>query len=505
MDFNSEKLSFDRTEKRNYTLNVSAKELIDDCAKLLTVNAFACCNRCEMLNNEVLIEGIINFCAIIRNDQGIKKIERSERFSINETCQGATPKSYMLATADCEKVRGYIEAGNLMLNSAVNISAILITPVEVDCYQDIDGDEFRKKEQEICLNKIGYTKNIRFSVTEEKELSPRVPEVDQILSVTSSVCVKEAHISTGQLIIGGEVSLQTVYNSVDEYEPIVQVTDNFDFSHIIELKDIDMGNPIVNLSVEEISTSVLPNEQGEMRRITYSVGLCGYVYTTENNVCKVITDMYSISQKINCTMKNIDITELSESISVSTSKNIPVKVPENKTPIARINSVSFMPSVISCEMDMLKAIVKCNGEVSVVYTASGTGETDGFNTSVNFDIGVDSVQFNDIKDILATISLKDMQAVLLAGNEVEIRAGFFADFVPQKTEKSSVISDISIDEECDFPEFGIIIYNVQKGENLWDICKKYGVDIDEIKKLNNDLSDNPEANRKIYIFRKLAV
>lgn len=505
MEFNSEKISFDRTEKRNYNLNVSAKELIDDGTKLLTVTAFACCNRCEMLNNEVLIEGIVNFCAIVKNDAGIKRIERSERFSINEMCQGATPKSYMLATANCEKVRGYIEAGNLMLNSGINISALLITPVEIECYVDIEGDEFRKKQQNINLNKIGYTKNIRFAVTEEKELSPRVPEVNQILSVTSSVGIREAHISAGQLIIGGEISLQTVYNSIDEYEPIVQVTDNFDFSQIIELKDIDSGKPIVSLSVEETGTSVLPNEQGEMRRITYSIGLCGYVYTTEDVSCSVITDMYSVNKKLNCAVKNIDITELSDKISVSASKNIPVKLPENKTPIARINSVSFLPSVINCETDLSKAIVKCNGEVSVVYTASGTGETDGFNTSVDFEIAVDSVQFNDMNGVLASLSLKDMQAVLLAGNEVEIRSGFSVDFVPQKAEKCCVINDIKVDEESELPEFGIIIYNVQKGESLWDICKKYGVDIDEVRKLNNDLSDNPEQNRKIYIFRKLAV
>ena len=162
MDFNSEKLSFDCTEKRNYSLNVSAKVLIDDDAKLLTVTANACCNRCEMLNNEVLIEGVQNFCAVIKDENGIKKIERSERFSLNETCHGATPSSYMLASANCEKVRGYIEAGNLMLNSTVNISGLLITPNEIECFTDIEGDEYRKKEQEINLSKIDYRKNIRF-------------------------------------------------------------------------------------------------------------------------------------------------------------------------------------------------------------------------------------------------------------------------------------------------------------------------------------------------------
>ena len=278
MDFKCKKLNFDQGEKRHYNLNISCKELIDDSVKLLAVTANSCCNRCEMLNNEVLIEGVVNFCAIVKDDNGIKKIERSERFNVNEICQGATPNSFMLASSDCVKVKGYAETGNLMLNCVVDISAILINPCEIECYSELDDEEFRKKTNTVKINKVEFKKNIRFSVTEEKELSPRVPEIDEVLSVNASVNVKEAHISAGQLILGGEICLQTIYKSTDEYEPVVQVTDNFDFTHILELKDVTDTTPIVKLSFEDVNTSVLPNDQGEIRRITYTIGLCGYVY-----------------------------------------------------------------------------------------------------------------------------------------------------------------------------------------------------------------------------------
>ncbi len=505
MDFKCEKLYFDSTEKRSYNLNVFAKELIDNNAKLLTVTANSCCNRCEMLNNEVLIEGVVNFCAIVKDENGIKKIERSERFNFNEICHGATPTSYMLASSDCHKVKGYIETGNLMLNCTVNISAILINPLEIQCFNELDGDEFRKKLSNVKLSKLDYKKNIRFSVTEEKELSPRVPEIEQILTVNASANVKEAHISAGQLIMGGEICLQTVYKSVDEYEPIVQVTDNFDFTQIIELKDAKDSLPIVKLCAEDIHTSILPNEQGEYRKITYNVGLCGYVYSLGIEEASVITDVYSVKNKLNCKNNNVEFIELCDKITSSVSKNIQVRLPENKTPIARINAVSFNPFSEKCIVDKTKMTVKCFGEVSCIYSASGTGETDGFNTMVEFDIVTDSMQFNDAEACFVNLSLCDMQAVLISGNEIEIRAGFNMEFIPQKLNECNVVNDIQVDEQNNYDEFGIVVYNVQKGEQLWDICKKFGVDIDEIKKLNNDLNDNPEENRKIFVFRKLAV
>ena len=505
MDFNCEKLSFDKTEKRNYSLNISAKELINDETKLLTVTANACCNRCEMLNNEVLIEGVVNFCAILNDENGVKKIERSERFSLNEVCHGAVPSAYMFANATCEKVRGYVETGNLMLNCTVNISSLLITPCEIDCYMDIEGNEYRKLQQELEINKINFKKNIRFSVSEDKELSPRLPEINNILSVTPSVNVKEAHISAGQLIIGGDILLQTVYNSVDEYEPIVQVTDNFDFSQIIELKDIDSGNATVKLSIEEVATNVLPDEHGEIRKITYSIGLCGYVYTCESEQICVISDLYSINNKLDCDFKTANITQVGEKFTYSTSKNIKVKLPENKMPVSRINSVSFMPSIIDKEINGSKLHVKCIGEVCAIYTVSGSGETDGFNSSVEFDIMMDSLQINDADDVLINLCINDMQAILISGYEIEVRAGFDLEFITQKIKQCNIVSNVTVSENSDMPEFGIIIYNVQQGESLWDICKKYGVDIDEVKKINNDLSDTPQANKKIYIFRALAV
>ncbi len=505
MDFKCEKLYFDQAEKRNYSLNVSCKELIDDNVKLLTVTANSCCHRCEMLNNEVLIEGIVNFCAIIKDENGIRKIERSERFNFNETCQGATPTSYMLASCDCNKVKGFTETGNLMFACTVNISAILINPCEIECFNELVEDEFRQKTNTVKLNRFDFKKNIRFSVTEEKELSPRVPEIEQVLSVNASANVKEAHISAGQLIMGGEICLQTVYKSVDEYEPVVQVTDNFDFTQIIELKDVNDSKPIVKLSSEEVHTSILPNEQGEFRRVTYNIGLCGYVYSLSCDETTVLTDVYSVRNKLNYQFKNVDFTEISDKFTSTVSKNIQLRLPENKTPIARINAVSFNPVVDKCTIGSSKAIVKCFGEVSCIYTASGTGETDGFNTLVEFEILSDSIQFNNIDACFVNLGLCDIQAVLVTGNEIEIRAGFNLEFIPQLLSQCNVISNIEIDENDNFGEFGIVVYNTQKGENLWDICKRYGVDVEEIKKLNADLTDNPEENKKIYIFRKLEV
>ena len=507
MECNRETVKFDCFDTRNITVKVSAKELLEEGAKLLGVTALACCGRCEMLNNEALVEGIVKFCAIYKTAEGeIRKIERSERFGVNETIPGVMPKSYMLAKAEAEKVRGYVEAGSLMLTCSVYITGTLITPYQRELLTDLSGDDIRKREETVMLNCVSFTTPLRFTVTNDTELSLRVPEVKEILCINAGATVNEAHLSAGQLILGGQIPLQTIYHSADEYEPVIQVSDKIDFSQLIELKNVEGGSsPIVHLSVEDITVTVTPNAEGENRVLTYSVMLCGYAYMTEAKECTLINDAYSTGGGLECTRETIKLSCTKEPVTCAVNQHISVPIPEGKTPISRISSVNFTPVITACRMLDGRAELEGRGEVSVIYMASGSGELEGFNVTVPIRLLCDNLDFEEDTQMMANVSLTDMQAVLVSGGEVEIRAAFSAIFLPCACEDSEIITDARQGDACDMPEFGIIIYMAQKNETLWDICKRFGADMEEVRALNPDLSDVPQQGQKIYIFRKLQV
>ncbi len=504
MDLNIEKLRYNSVKKRNFTTNVSSKESIDENAKVLCVNASVSCGRSEILNNEVVIEGIVKYTAILKLNDEIKKIERSERFTINENVMGINPDSRMITSPTVDKIRGYTETGKIMFSCTVNVLAILISPNEITYVNEVNED-YRKKEKTIRCFDTQLIKNLRFNLNENTELSPRLPEIKEILSSNASVTVKEAHISAGQLIIGGDVSIQTVYNSLDEYDPVVQVTDKFDFSQLIDINENNVKNPFVILNVEEININIKANEQGEMRCNEYNIGLNGYVFAGENVEKSVISDAYSLKNQTECTYNEINYSLIDSEINSVLSKSISINVPENCNPIARICSVTFVPEIVESKIIDSKAIIKCTGDASVIYTASGTGEINGFNTTTSFDITFENVSLSDAKDIYVYLSIIDMQAVLISGNEIEIRAGLNLKAIPQNMVKETIITDIKNSEKNNFPEFGIIIYNVQRNDNLWDICKKYGVDETDVLKLNPDISEKLSVGDKIYLFRKLEV
>ena len=110
----------------------------------------------------------------------------------------------------------------------------------------------------------------------------------------------------------------------------------------------------------------------------------------------------------------------------------------------------------------------------------------------------ENVILNGAEDIFAYVSLTDMQAVLVSGPEIEIRAGLNVKAIPQCNVNERIVTDIKISETNDFPEFGIIIYNVQRNDSLWDICKKYGVDEEDVIKLSKEVIEEFIQNKKIF-------
>ncbi len=503
MEQNRENIRYDLFEACRMSTNITAKELVEEGTVLLNASASACIGRCEVLNGEALVEGTVRFCAICKKD-GIKKYERTERFTLNEKL--GAQNGTLIAKAEAGKVRGYIEAGNLMLTSEITVTGTAVIPVEKELLVSLGGNDVRLQEEEIQLDSVKFNIPLRFAQTCSSTLSPRVPEPKEILCAAACVDAREVHISAGQLIIGGEIMLQTVYSSDDGYEPIVQLTDKCEFSYIADIADAgEIENADASLCAENISVSVEADENGEARKLIYTCELCGYAFGTEHFSVNTVRDAYSTKERFECKKDKLRHSSFGEKTRVRLDARISVKVPETKPTIARLHSAVFIPGTAECKFVHSKAVFGGTGEVSVIYMASGTGETEGFNAQVPFELACDGMRFDTAEKAIADISLTDMQAAMISGTEIELRIAFEADIFPYSNEEKEIVDGISISETDDMPEFGIIVYNVGASESLWDICKKFGVDESDVRSLNPELGDVPERGDKIFIFRRLAV
>lgn len=495
MSMKQETLTFDRMMPWCAETGVSAKELSEDGLTLLTVSASACCGRAEVLKEEILAEGTVTFCALLRTREGdVKSLTRTERFSFNKKTNGdAGDKAHLLLKAEAGSVHGYQEAGSLMFSCRVRLSGLLIVPGTLTVPVLSDGGCFLKK-QKVDLLRVPLIRSLRFSVPADTVLSPRMPEVKRVLNCQASVCVREAHLSAGQLILGGDLLTQTVYEAADEYEPVVEVTDRSEFSQLLDIGDASPSLKLfVSLSPEDVAVTIDKTEDGEMRKLVFSVLLCGYVFGTMSEEKELITDAFSTEETLNCQVETPVLTVPAEPVKGSANRRLIVPLPDNKPAMARINAVTF--SVISGPFGE-----NGNGcaDVGVLYTAAGTGELEGF--SVCLPLPDDGIRQEGPG--YSSAVLKDMQAVLLSGHEAEVRFGLENETLPLAETDQPVITGITA-EKREPSEFGLIVCLVQPGETLWTIAKRYGVAPETLLNMNPGLTETPEIGRKICVFRKL--
>lgn len=504
MDCKNEIIKFDAVDTKKILTSVSGKEAVSPGAMVLSCVANACCGRCETLSGEAILEGAVNFTVVLNEEGEIRVCEHTERFAVNEKIDGIVPKTKMLSSANAQNVKAIVEAGNLHISANVEICATVISSNEAEVCSEFIGDDVIKKGEEICYSNVDFASNLRFSVNGETSLSPRLPEVERVLSTNATAFVEEAHIASGQLVFGGSIHFQTVYLSLDEFEPIVQVCDKIGFSQIIDVDALD-ATPEINLCVEEITAQVVTSEEGLRNVLSYSAMLCGYTFSFNKHSIEIIDDVFSTTHYVETIKKKIDTTLLNEKISSKISQHFDVMLPAGKTPIARINSVNFSPFGCKAIIENSRATIDASAEVSVIYTAAGTNVLDGFNVNVPLKIVYDDSQLRDVKDALIKLNLIEMQAMLSSGNEIEIRATMMIELIPIDKIEKEIISQINVGQMREPEEFGLVIYFAEDGETLWDIAKKFAISIDELLAINPDIKETVKKGDKLYIFRQLKV
>lgn len=497
MEISKENIAYDRIIRKRFSVSVNGKESIGEGVKTVAVTARAYTGRCEVLSGEIIAEGYAVFTVLYTDEEGnIRKKEHTERFTESEGCDGAEPNTRIFTVCTVSKVKAYTEAGTVMFSATVNMSNILFTKENRELIK-AEGD-LNKKEDIFIANECTFAQQLRFSLTEKKELSPRLPEAEEILTVSFCPKITDVRISAGQLIIGGEAQVQTVYRSDDEYEPVVQITDRIEFSRITDING-EGDTAEVFLTAESAVAEIETDENGEKRSINYDFDLCGYAYSVQKKEFAYLSDAYSVTNKTEVKKERFTVNSQENGIPFNAVGSLSVRLPENKPPVSRISAVYFSPDFSESEEKGNKTVISGTADVSVAYQSSGSGETEGFCITVPVKIDVDCT------GIPFCCEVTDMQAVLISGGEIELRYTVTGKMYEINLFEAEAVTDICDKGERETDEFGIVIYTVRKNETIWDICKKFGVDEKSIRAVNEDMKSEPDAGDKIYIFKPIAV
>ncbi|MBR3750546.1 MAG: DUF3794 domain-containing protein [Clostridia bacterium] len=473
--FNSDKLQI-LTTKEKLRLTVPLDNVKQS---ILCANASASVNSCRILACDVRAEGEVRVSVIVEGEE-FDTLHIEQDFSSTISLErDATVHAFARVTSCRVKRQG----SSAVVDVELSVKFICITDISCDVITSATGIETVKRNLESDVLVGIFTQDVQ--VNEDIELNVRMPQIKQCLLVSPSAVVDKVMLTDDSVMLSGDVILSVLYSCGDEYEPITQVADRLPFSAVIPAQGVDPSDTaIITIQVRDGGVMPKENQQGESRVLACDLSITCTACITRKNTIEAVTNAYSITNMLECTQEQMNLSSLSE-CKKQQSVRVTLEKPEEMPPIARVCGVNAFTDITKVHPYNGGVSVKCRSCFHVVYIVSGSGEMAGFDAVEEYEINIDCPCSTD-SSVEVMLENELLQAALISGSKCEIRMVFGAELYISDPSSANVIKSIEQGQERE-PMRGIFLYITQPGDDLFTVGKQLGVSIEDILALNPEL------------------
>ena len=290
--------------------------------------------------------------------------------------------------------------------------------------------------------------------------------------------------------LSGELVLFIIYLPEEENMPVQWIDSVINFSGIIDAEGCneEMIHDI-NVSLAEMSVDIKPDYDGEQRIFEVDAVLNLDMRIYEEDSIDILDDVYSPSidlipeRKIasgeSLVMKNSSKCRVSEKVSVDTGKG---RILQICNTFGKVCIDNIVPDEDGLNIDgaVEVNVLYISGDDNMPFCSSQAVIPFSHKADIK---GMDMDMVYSVKH-----SLEQLSSIMTSENEVEVKAVISMDITVLNKVDESVITSVS-EQEIDINKIkdmpGIIIYNVNKGDSLWSIAKKFHTSVDSLKSIND--------------------
>lgn len=354
-----------------------------------------------------------------------------------------------------------------------------------------------KMSKDSFFNIIEY-KSDMFETREDIMLPEGLPGANEILRVSNDIVNTEYKVSYNKILVKGEIKTDIVYtsssdnNEIYNYETNIPFTGMIEFSNISDNSKFDIKYSLGNFEIN-LDTS---NDTGRMINVSADVNVDAILY--EEKEIEYIEDFYSMEDDLEYESNGINIVKNKENIekSIMLKDNVGV-VPD----MARLLDYTVDISNLTTKISGGNIYINGNIKVNVMYEMADNRKIE----SKTYDLLVDEVIeiSKDIDEKYINVNIEVIKGIVrINGTNIEANIELLVSIEVDNVENINEINNIK-EEKIDTSMFDSMnIYIVKKGDNLWDIAKKYKTSVAKIANIN-DLSDENKLDigQKILIIR----
>lgn len=387
-------------------------------------------------------------------------------------------------------VRGRIDAGIKTWKELPSAPELSETGFATDVSPEM------KREKIICMTPFSVRKS-DFELSEDISLEG---EADEIIYCDAEIEISDCRVTNGGAEVKGSVNADVIYYDAMSGEP-VHVARRIPFSNFIELPDTLTGDAhsAACAYIRSVDCNISGDNSGENNKIELDIGYAISVNGAAETDCSYVSDMYmpaysldteservNFSGEVNNSVKNIRVESCSESALDEGSKVMFVLVRP------QIESVSDGDGVKKALGSSLINVVYKNADSSVS------------SRSFSGDFEIDLSDISDFDEYIFLVratsrTAKNSESALCVGYDLEANILSWKNTAGEMIRSANVMP---IEDEKERKPF--TLYYPASDESLWDIGKKYNVNVSSIAEANSLEPDSDERPKVIIIPRNNA-
>ena len=466
----------------------------------------------KVSSQTVWVTGHLNFVVLYRSeDNRIESFTDSVNFG---------EKLFMedLEESDSVRLKGKLEDLNI---SAINsrkvavralfgITAVCEKTVEEDVVSGLEADDtFQQKKETRQVLTLAASKRDILRIHNDITLPQSSPNIHTIIYENVDVRNLESACTTGQVQIRGEAHVSILYRSTEDQMEWYETMAPFSGSVDVEAGN---GQPISEIFCNPGEYELVPAEDydGEMRSLSLNQALDVDIRLWEEKDVEILSDVYSLSEKLNPQIKPISVWKLLVKNESKLRVAEQLSLEEGQERILQLCSCEG-----NVELDSVEQVengLKVEGilTVNILYATS-----DDHSPIAHAGEQLPFTQIIDVpgmKEEMTGICCElqpgiDQLAVnLMDSGRFEVKAAVSVTAFVLKEEYLDKITEIR-EEPLDAVELlnqpGITGYIVKKEEQLWDIAKRFHTTAGEIMETNGLKSASLQQGDKLVIVKRV--
>ena len=215
----------------------------------------------------------------------------------------------------------------------------------------------------------------------------------------------------------------------------------------------------------------------------------------------MICDCYEPFMKTQLVKEEVELEEIVSRPSSQNTIREMVETASGAPGISGVYDVITRPYITKAQLQRGKLLAEGKIEAYILYlTDSNESPVYSMRKEMPFSYMLDCESTDDdlIPEIKAEV--KHTAYNLNVAGEIELRCILSLNANIIRRRKIELINDVITEQQEQQDKKGIVIYFVQKGDNLWEVSKRYAVPQEEILKFNNMTEDDKlETGSRLFI------